>query len=220
MSAWENLQFFSRLYRIPEAGRDARLTGFLRSMQLWDRRDDLVGTFSKGMKQKLAIIRAIFHDPKVIFFDEPTSGLDPEAAHMVREMISRLKHEGRTIVVCTHNLDEAARLADLVGIIRGRLLLFDTLAGLQAGGAGHGVVVDVELAEPLRDPAALQRLPGVRLLRAEDSRYTIEVPELAAVPRLTRALVEADAGVIAVRPRARDLESIYLQCIQRTEAAR
>ena len=112
MSAWENLIFFSQLYRIPQTIRDQRLEHHLRVMNLWERRHSLVGTFSKGMKQKLAIIRAIFHEPKVIFMDEPTAGLDPEASLMVREMIGRLKGEGRTIVVCTHNLDEAQRLAD------------------------------------------------------------------------------------------------------------
>ena len=76
------------------------------------------------MKQKLAIIRAVFHEPKVIFLDEPTAGLDPEASLMVREMIGKLKGEGRTIVVCTHNLDEAQRLADIVGIINRRLLVW------------------------------------------------------------------------------------------------
>ena len=87
MSAWENLIFFSQLYRIPESKRYQRLEHHLRVMNLWERRNNLVGTFSKGMKQKLAIIRAIFHDPKVIFMDEPTAGLDPEASLMVREMI-------------------------------------------------------------------------------------------------------------------------------------
>ncbi|HEX5886393.1 MAG TPA: ABC transporter ATP-binding protein, partial [Pyrinomonadaceae bacterium] len=94
MSAWENLTFFAQLYRIPETIRDQRLREQLRAMNLWERRNDLVGTFSKGMKQKLAIIRAVFHEPKVIFLDEPTAGLDPEASLMVREMISKLKGEG------------------------------------------------------------------------------------------------------------------------------
>ena len=92
---------------------------------------------------------AIFHEPKVIFLDEPTAGLDPEASLMVREMIVRLKGEGRTIVVCTHNLDEAQRLADIVGIINGRLLVCDTLANLQSG-AGLTTSIEIELGEPER----------------------------------------------------------------------
>jgi ABC-2 type transport system ATP-binding protein len=206
MTAWENLQFFSRLYKIAESTRDVHLEGLLRSMNLFERRHDLVGTFSKGMKQKLAIIRAIFHDPKVIFFDEPTSGLDPEASLMVREMIARLKGEGRTIIVCTHNLDEAERLADLVGILRKRLLVFDSLANLQMG--GRSSAVEVELATP---PPAL---PGFRLLHSNAPHFTFEAPQPQGVPGLVSALVQLNAQVLAVRPRKRDLESIYLECIR------
>src|SRR2546428_8181220 len=146
MSAWDNLLFFARLYGIPESQIGGRVERYLRFMELWDRRADLVGTFSRGMKQKLAIIRAIFHEPKVIFMDEPTAGLDPEASVTVREMILKLKTQGRTIVVCTHNLDEAQRLADLVGILKQRLLVCDTLAGLQSG-SGGSALVEIELRD-------------------------------------------------------------------------
>jgi ABC-2 type transport system ATP-binding protein len=209
MSAWENLQFFSQLYRIPASGRDAHLESLLRSMDLFERRHDLVGTYSKGMKQKLAIIRAVFHDPKVIFFDEPTSGLDPEASLMVREMIARLKSEGRTIVVCTHNLDEAERLADLVGILRKRLLVFDSLPNLHA--TGRDGRVEVELAGPPPPLAAF------RLLHSAGLRHSFAVRGRDDVPALVRALVAADAQVLGVHSATRDLESIYLEAIRATE---
>jgi len=208
MSAWENLRFFAHLYQIPESGRDAMLERHLKAMALWERRDHLVGTYSKGMKQKLAIIRAVFHEPKVIFLDEPTSGLDPEASLMVREMILGLKGQGRTIVVCTHNLDEAQRLADLVGIIRQRLLVFDTLANLQ-GGANQPLHVEVELAAPW---SGQLHVTGAELVRRSERRLTFQVTDAAQVtPRLVSALVAGGASVLAVRPQARDLESIYLQ---------
>lgn len=217
MSAWENLIFFSQLYRIPQTKRDQRLEHHLRVMNLWERRDNLVGTFSKGMKQKLAIIRAIFHEPKVIFMDEPTAGLDPEASLMVREMIGRLKGEGRTIVVCTHNLDEAQRLADIVGIINRRLLVCDTLANLQAG-AGTTTLVHIELAEPFRDhQRAAMKLPFVKIVKSvqgNDRSYEVEVENPTVnVPSLVRALVESEAKVYTVRPKTKDLEAIYLQCL-------
>jgi ABC-2 type transport system ATP-binding protein len=162
MSAWENLIFFSQLYRIDQTVRDQRIEHHLRAMNLWERRQSLVGTFSKGMKQKLAIIRAVFHDPKVIFMDEPTAGLDPEASVMVREMISKLKGEGRTIVVCTHNLDEAQRLADIVGIINRRLLVCDTLTNLRSG-ARHTSAIEIELRAPLGDhQLTAMKLPFVK----------------------------------------------------------
>ena len=214
MSAWENLTFFSKLYRIPETVRDERLRKQLQAMNLWERRNDLVGTFSKGMKQKLAIIRAVFHEPKVIFMDEPTAGLDPEASVMVREMISKLKGEGRTIVVCTHNLDEAQRLADIVGIINRRLLVCDTLANLRRG-ARTTARVEIELRTPLveRQLTAL-KLPFVESINAKDGKYLFEVENpVINTPHLVRVLIENEAQVYAVLPQTRDLESIYLQCV-------
>ncbi len=214
MSAWENLLFFAQLYRIPEAIRYQRLQGHLREMNLWERRNDLVGTFSKGMKQKLAIIRAVFHEPKVIFMDEPTAGLDPEASVMVRDMIGKLKGEGRTIVVCTHNLDEAQRLADIVGIINRRLLVCDTLTNLRSG-ARVTTPIEIEFRAPLGDrQLTATKLPFVKSVEGKDGKYVFEVENAAInVPDLVRVLVDSEAQVYAVRPQAKDLETIYLQCV-------
>ena len=214
MSAWENLAFFAQLYRIPESIRDQRLREQLRAMNLWERRNDLVGTFSKGMKQKLAIIRAVFHEPKVIFLDEPTAGLDPEASLMVREMISKLKGEGRTIVVCTHNLDEAQRLADIVGIINRRLLVCDTLTNLRSG-TRTTTTIEIEIRAPLVDhQLTAMKLPFVKSIDSKDGKYVFEVENPTInTPQLVRALVDTDAQVYAVRPQTRDLETIYLECV-------
>lgn len=214
MSAWENLIFYSQLYRIHQTVREARLEHHLRAMNLWERRHSLVGTFSKGMKQKLAIIRAVFHEPKVIFMDEPTAGLDPEASLMVREMISKLKGEGRTIVVCTHNLDEAQRLADIVGIIKRRLLVCDTLTNLRSG-ARITTPIEIELRAPLEShQLTAMKLPFVKSVAGKDGKYVFEVENPTTnTPNLVRALVDVEAQVYAVRPQARDLEAIYLQCV-------
>lgn len=214
MSAWENLIFFSQLYRIHQTVREARLEHHLRAMNLWERRHSLVGTFSKGMKQKLAIIRAVFHEPKVIFMDEPTAGLDPEASLMVREMISKLKGEGRTIVVCTHNLDEAQRLADIVGIIKRRLLVCDTLTNLRSG-PRITTAIEIELRAPLGShQLTAMKLPFVKSVAGKDGKYVFEVENPTTnTPNLVRALVDVEAQVYAVRPQARDLEAIYLQCV-------
>ena len=214
MTAWENLTFFSQLYRIPDTVREQRLGQQLRAMNLWERRNDLVATFSKGMKQKLAIIRAVFHEPKVIFLDEPTAGLDPEASLMVREMIGKLKGEGRTIVVCTHNLDEAQRLADIVGIINRRLLVCDTLTNLRSG-TRLTTPIEIELRASLSDDQiTATRLPFVKSIDGKDGRYVFEVENPAInIPHLVRALVDSEAQVYAVRPQTRELEKIYLECI-------
>jgi len=215
MSAWENLLFFGRLYGIAESALAGRVEHYLRFMELWDRRNGSVGTFSKGMKQKLAIIRAIFHEPKVIFMDEPTAGLDPEASLAIREMILRLKGEGRTIVVCTHNLGEAERLADIVGILKRRLLVFDSLRHLQTG-AGASVPVEIEVVEPLGDYRAMMfELPFVSRVEQSGAIFQIEVMGgQENIPRLVRTLAERGVKIMAVRPRMQSLENIYLKCVR------
>jgi len=218
MSAGDNLRFFGRLYGLPERTLRAQIEHFLRLLELWDRRDDAVGTFSKGMKQRLAIIRALFHDPKVVFLDEPTAGLDPEAAIEVRELIARLKTEGRTIVVCTHNLDEAERLADAVGILRRRLLVCDSLQRLRAGPAGDGsLTVQCTLSGPVADHALALRsgppAPRVRDVRAADATLTARcLPD--EVPLLVAWLVGRGAAIREVHAAADSLESIYLRAVR------
>ena len=138
LSAERNLEFFARLYEVADvAGQVER---YLRLLGLWDRRHEPVGGFSKGMRQKLAIARAMLHEPQVVFLDEPTSALDPEAARLVREFVAELKHEGRAIFLCTHNLDEADRLCDRVAVFRTRLLALDTPAALRRQLFGRSVV--------------------------------------------------------------------------------
>ena len=111
LSAYKNLDFYGRLYKCSEQERRERIEYFLKMLKLWDKRDEAVGALSKGMKQKLAIARALIHDPEVLFLDEPTANLDPEASKTVRDFILELKKEKRTIFLNTHMLDEAERSA-------------------------------------------------------------------------------------------------------------
>ncbi len=218
MSAWDNLVFFGRLYGIPERTLAPQLEHYLRMLELWDRRTHLVGTFSKGMKQRLAIIRALFHDPKVVFLDEPTAGLDPEAALEVRELIARLKTEGRTIVVCTHNLDEAERLADSVGILRRRLLVCDTLQRLRSGTDADGrVAVRIGLTEPAAryTPALIAQPPATGLSEVQATGAILSARSPAdAVPALVAWLVGRGAGIRQVETTADSLEAIYLRAVR------
>ena len=214
MSAWDNLIFFGQLYGLRGDVVRQRAYHYLKLMELWDRRDSPVGTYSKGMKQRLAIIRALFHDPKVVFLDEPTAGLDPEATLAVRELILRLKTEGRTIVVCTHNLDEAERLADIVGILKRRLIVCDTLEGLRAGPTGTSVHVELGQSA-LAFAAGVQAVAGVRAVTAVGHDLQLTVAEPArTVPRVVAALVGAGAPVLAVRSEAPSLEAIYLHAVR------
>jgi ABC-2 type transport system ATP-binding protein len=212
LSAWDNLLFFGRLYGIAERALRERIEHYLRLFDLWERRSGAVGTYSKGMKQRLAIVRALFHDPKVVFLDEPTAGLDPEASLAVRELILTLKREGRTLFVCTHNLDEAERLADIVGIMKQRLIACDSLDRLRAGTGGGRV--RIRLAGPAAPHAAAVRaLPAVSDITAEAAALRVTVPS-AAVPEVVAALVSRGAAILEVVPETRTLESVYLRAVR------
>jgi ABC-2 type transport system ATP-binding protein len=139
LSAETNLPIFAELYEVKDIS--GQVGKYLKMLGLWERRSDAAGAFSKGMKQKLAIARALLHEPCLLFLDEPTSGLDPEASHLVREFISELKREGRTIFLCTHNLDEADRLCDRLGILKTRLVVLDSSAALRKSVLSRKVVI-------------------------------------------------------------------------------
>jgi ABC-2 type transport system ATP-binding protein len=212
LSAARNLDFFGRLHGMPTGLRSERIERLLRLFDLWDRRHDAAGTFSKGMKQKLAIARALLHEPAVLFLDEPTAALDPEAAFIVREAIAALRREGRTILLATHNLDEAGRLCDRIAFIRGGLLRIDSPARLRGDLAGLGI--DVGLAGSVEPAmlAALRAMPRVHDVAATDHRLTIGLTEPAVeTPAVVRALVAAGADIVEVKPRSATLEDVYFE---------
>ncbi len=224
LSATANLEFFGRLYGLDGATRAERIERYLRLFSLWERRDDAAGTFSKGMKQKLAIARALLHDPAVVFLDEPTAALDPEAAWIVREAIEALRRSGRTIVLATHNLDEANRLCDRVAFVRGALLRVDSPAELRGTLGARGVEIALS-DEPDADLlAAVHSVDGVSAVEAHDRRLVVAAAEPAGVtPSLIRALVGAGADILEVRERATTLEQAYFEVMgvrpDRDEAA-
>ena len=210
LSATANLEFFARLHSLDPAVRAERIQHYLHLFGLWDRRDDVAGTFSKGMKQKLAIARALLHDPSVVFLDEPTAALDPEAAFIVREAIETLRKAGRTIVLATHNLDEADRLCDRVAFVRGGLLRIDSPARLRGDLGSRGLLI--RLGNPPSESALarVRETPGVSTIDSTDGvlRVGADVPETVA-PFVVRALVESGGDVVEVRPERTSLEEIY-----------
>lgn len=144
LTAYENLDYFGKLYGCPEQKRKTSIRYFLEMFELWPARDKAVGGFSKGMKQKVAIARALVHDPKILFMDEPTANLDPESSKIVRDFILGLKKEGRTIFVNTHNLDEAQRICDRIGILKTRLLAVNTPEELKESVWGNKIQIQLE----------------------------------------------------------------------------
>jgi ABC-2 type transport system ATP-binding protein len=215
LSAQANLAFFAELYAVADAG--AAVEHYLQWLGLWERRFEPAGTFSKGMRQKLAIARALLHEPQVLFLDEPTSGLDPEAAHLVRDFIAELRREGRTIFLCTHNLDEADRLCDRIGVFRQRLLALDSPAELRRQLFGRTVVVHMRALAPAYAEAA-SRLPFVRQVREADGRMlvTLDDPETRN-PDLIRALVGAGADLQFIGELRQSLEDVYLHLVNAKE---
>jgi ABC-2 type transport system ATP-binding protein len=175
---------------------------------------DIAATFSKGMKQKLAIARALLHEPRTVFLDEPTAGLDPEASRLVREFILEIKEQGRTIFICTHNLDEADRLCDRIGVFKTRLLVLDSPAQLRRQVFGRKVVFHLKHA----DEALVERIiehPQVSEAKLIDNKIvaTIEDPE-AHNPELIRIMVGEGADVQFVGELRRSLEDVYLQLVK------
>ena len=212
LSAEGNLDYFGKLHRLPAAVRAERIERWMVALGMWDRRRDPAGTLSKGTKQKLAIIRALLHEPRVVFLDEPTAALDPEAAYVVREAIAILRAEGRTIVLCTHNLDEAERLCDRIAFLRGSLLRVDSPARLR-GELGGGRVT-IRLAEPASPAliAAVEALSVVRLVEHEGANLGVRVEnEEHDAPIVVRAIVGAGGGVVEVRPEVGTLEQVYFE---------
>jgi ABC-2 type transport system ATP-binding protein len=212
LSAEFNLEFYANLYEVEDP--KGQVERYLSMLGLWDRRKDEAGTFSKGMKQKLAIARALLHEPRILFLDEPTAALDPEASKLVHDFITELRKEGRTIFLCTHNLDEADRLCDRVGVFKTHLLVVDTPANLRSQLFGRRVVF--HLANSNETMASLiQALPFVREAKIIENKLVVNLddPETHN-PEIIRTLVGAGADIQFVGELRHSLEDVYLQLVK------
>jgi ABC-2 type transport system ATP-binding protein len=211
LSAHRNLDFYARLYGVPEREREARISAMLKRLGIFDRRNDAVGKFSKGMKQKIAIARALMHEPSYIFLDEPTAALDPEAAITVRNFLLELKKEGRTIFLNTHNLDEAQRVCDRIGVLKTRLLATGTPEELASRFFGRSTIVHLKEANPKYLPA-IRLLPGVLDARLDDRNLLLSlVDPVEQNPAIISALVSQGAQIEYVQEVKHGLEDIYLK---------
>ncbi|MDD1677017.1 MAG: ABC transporter ATP-binding protein [Methanomicrobiales archaeon] len=212
LSARRNLTFFGRLYGVPEADLKSRVDRTLTWLGLADRADDLAGTFSKGMKQRLALARALLHDPPLLFLDEPTSGLDPSAAREVDTLIAELSRErGRTVLLCTHNLVEAQRLCDRVGVLaNGRMIACGSVQELaQRLWSSMAVEIDLLVPPPPDLGEILGAIPGLSMVTVEGTRIEVRVNTREQVPEAVSAIVGAGGQVLRVVPREHTLEEIY-----------
>ena len=204
-----NLLTYARLHGLPDEAR--RVAAVMREVGIDDRADDRAGALSKGLKQRVAIARALVHDPPVVLLDEPTSGLDPANARHVRDLIARLRTEGRAVLVSTHNLAEAEDLADRIAILNTRLIACDTPRRLREQRQGGTLIVDVDGdAAHWREVVART---GAAVVSADGSRLVLRPAAPLGIPDIVSALVAAGARVSRVEPRDASLEDAYLALV-------
>lgn len=219
LSAERNLDIFGRLYGMLAADRHAQIKRYLQMLDLWDKRQEPVGGFSRGMRQKVALARALLHEPPVLFLDEPTAALDPEMAKTVRDFIADLRGQGRTIFLCTHNLDEAERLCDRIAVLRTRLVAVDTPENLRRRLFGRRTVV--QLRNPRAEMvAAVAALPFVQHVEQEGSRLIVDLADPEAEnPSLVNCLVGLGAEIQLVSELRHSLEEVYLTLLEEEKPA-
>jgi ABC-2 type transport system ATP-binding protein len=216
LTAYDNLDFYAKLYDCAEAQRKESITALLKMLELWEKKDVPVATFSKGMKQKLAIARALVHDPRILFMDEPTANLDPEAAKTVRDFILELKKQKKTIFLNTHNLDEAQRICDRIAILNTTLRAMGTPEELERSVRGRVTVVQLEQSSDAI-LNAVKRL-GLGDMSADGNKLTIGVadPEKENATILD-AIFRAGGRIQSVNVVGSTLEDAYLKLVRERE---
>jgi ABC-2 type transport system ATP-binding protein len=219
MTALEYLEFFGRIHGLDPIGRAARSRYLLDYFDLSRVASGRIGDYSKGMRQKLALARALMHGPPVLLLDEPTSAMDPESARLVRDEIARLRSAQRTIVICTHNLAEAEALADIVAIMyHGHIIMVGTADEVKRRALG---IPEYEARLSLPWNSGAMRLPdGVTLLARDGDvlRFGIEEPG-KVIPELVRELAALGAPLMAFQEVPRTLEQAYLRVMDQAKAS-
>ncbi len=214
MKGPDYLQFFGELQGMPKNIIRSRSEELLRRFELWDARHMQVGNYSKGMKQKLTLVRAMLHDPQVLFLDEPTSAMDPHSAKLVRDSIAGLRRDRRTIVLCTHNLNEAEQLADRIAIIRrGQIISHGTPLELKKRLLGDPVM-ELQLAGPMNGLVGYLN-EKVNVVGHGDNWVRYSVPNPSAFnPGLLADLARQNTPVVTLSEVSRSLEEVYLRIVE------
>ena len=216
LSAYENLDYYGKLYECTELERKESIDYFLKMLGLWDERNQPAGNFSKGMKQKVAIARALIHNPKLLFLDEPTANLDPESSRVVRDFILNLKKEGKTIFLNTHNLEEAQRICDRIGILKTRLLTVNTPEQLEKSiWASKTVIRLAEISDTIL--AAVRNMKPKHFFVEEDQIVLDVTDPLKENPDIVQAIIAAGGRVQYVTELNPGLEETYLKVVNETK---
>jgi ABC-2 type transport system ATP-binding protein len=218
LTAYDNLDFYGKLYDRTEPQRKESIAALLKMLELWERKDDPVTTFSKGMKQKLAIALALVHDPQILFMDEPTANLDPEAAKTVRDFILELKKQKKTIFLNTHNLDEAQRICDRIAILNTTLRAVGTPEELERSVRGRVTVIQLEHSDG-GVLAAVKKL-GLGDVSAEGTKLTVSTADPEKVnATILDAVFRAGGRIQSVNVVGSTLEDAYLKLVREKEKA-
>jgi ABC-2 type transport system ATP-binding protein len=219
MRALEYLDFFGRVYKLDAAMRLKRARALLERFGLMEAANRRIGEYSKGMKQKLALVRAMLHDPAVLLLDEPTSAMDPQSAKLVRDAIIELRQDRRTIIITTHNLSEAQQIADCIGVIRrGQIIANGSFDELSRRFVGQPLM-EVTFAHGLNGVAReLEGLVEVVETGSDWLRFQTTQPR-EANPVVLRRLAEHGAAVVTLSEIKRSLEAVYLQIVEEDEKA-
>jgi ABC-2 type transport system ATP-binding protein len=214
LTARDNLSFYAVLYNVPEAVVKQRVQSMLEEFDLADRADEKVGGYSKGMKQRLALARALLHKPEVLFLDEPTTALDPVATRAVNELVENLaRREGCTVFICTHNLVEAQRMCDRVAVMQhGRLVALGTPEDLTRQYVKR-LDVDLEM-DPAQVELALQVIQKIPQLvispvKQDKDVLTMTLSGREAIPELVAALYQKGLRIYRLAPQEANLEEVY-----------
>jgi ABC-2 type transport system ATP-binding protein len=214
LGAYKNLDYYGQFYGVPKQQRKETITNTLTSFGLWERRNEPVGSFSKGMKQKIAIARALIHNPKYIFLDEPTASLDPAASKMVREYILELKSRGNTILINTHNLGEAERICDMVALVKNKVVKVGNPKELARGLFARTIRITLLNIPPslLKDITALDYVSQVR---KDGNQLILNVrnPE-EDNPRVISWLMQQGMQIQFISELEHSLEDVYLKLIE------
>ncbi len=213
LSAYRNLDFYGQLYGVKDGERAERIKELLTMLKIWKRKDEAISTFSKGMRQKIAIARALVHKPRLLFLDEPTAGLDPEAARTVRRFILNLKKEGGTIFLNTHNLYEAERLCDRIGVLNTRLIAVGSPEELARRYWGRTTALRVKTLTP-RIAEAVKGLDFVVNVQEQDGQLLISLDDPdERNPVIAKAVMENGGEIQSISEFKRGLEEVYLKLI-------
>jgi len=215
LSAYENLNFYGRIWHIPSSERLARIKELLTNLDLWERRDEVCGNWSRGMKQKLAVARVLLHRPALIFLDEPTAGLDPIASAALREDLANLaKGEGVTIFLTTHNLNEAEKLCQQVGVIRqGKLVASGSPDELRrTSGKPRLEISGTGFSEQAINE--IKNHPAVDTISTEEQRLVINFKQPSSSAPFVNLLVNAGAQIEEVQKGKADLEDAFLSLLE------